>query len=94
MLRRRLARLSAGGGRRRGRPRGAPPGGPPGGSARSTPGAVVDAFLAALAGDGAEQVGALLWRHGEMLRVERARPGLTPAGKVLHLHQERTPGPE
>jgi hypothetical protein len=55
------------------------------------PGAVVDAFLAALAGDGAERVRELLWRQGEVLRVERARPRLTPAGKVLHLHQERAP---
>ena len=56
--------------------------------------ALVDAFLGALAGDGAARVRELLWRQGEMLRVERARPRLTPAGKVLHLHQERTPRPE
>jgi hypothetical protein len=58
------------------------------------PGALVDAFLAALGGDGADRVRALLWRHGEMLRVERARPRLTPAGKVLHLHQEQAPRAE
>jgi hypothetical protein len=52
-------------------------------------GALVEAFLAALAGDGADRVRELLWRHGEMLRVERTEPRLTPAGKVLHLHQER-----
>jgi hypothetical protein len=57
------------------------------------PGALVDAFFAALAGDGAERVRELLWRQGEMLHVERARPRLTAAGKVLHLHQERRPPP-
>jgi hypothetical protein len=67
---------------------------PIGGVGPLDPGALVDAFLAALAGDGAERVRALLWRHGGMLRVERARPRLAPAGKVLHLDQERTRGPE
>jgi hypothetical protein len=54
-------------------------------------GTLVDAFLTALAGDGAERVRELLWRQDEVLRVERARPRLTLAGKVLHLHQERAP---
>jgi hypothetical protein len=58
------------------------------------PGALVDAFLQALEGDGAERVRELLWRQGEMLRVERVPPRLTPAGKVLHLHQERAPRAE
>lgn len=57
------------------------------------PGALVDAFFAALAGDGAERVRELLWRQGEMFHVERARPRRTVAGKVLHLHQERRPPP-
>jgi hypothetical protein len=56
------------------------------------PAAVVDVFLAALAGSGAERVRELLWRQGEMFRVERVAPRPTPAGRVLHLHQERADG--
>jgi hypothetical protein len=53
------------------------------------PTSVVDVFLAALTGDGSDRVRELQWRQGEMLSVERSVPPLTPAGKVLHLHQER-----
>jgi hypothetical protein len=51
--------------------------------------AVVDAFLAALAGAGSDRVRELQWRQSGMLAEERSVPRLTPAGKVLHLHQER-----
>jgi hypothetical protein len=53
------------------------------------PAAVSEVFLATLAGDGAERVRELLWRQGEMPRVERSAPRQTQAGKVLHLPQER-----
>jgi len=53
------------------------------------PTSVVDVFLAALTGDGSDRVRELQWRQGEMLSVERSVPRLTPAGKVLHLDQER-----
>jgi hypothetical protein len=30
------------------------------------------------------------WRQSNLLQVERRPPYLTPAGKILHLHQQRT----
>jgi hypothetical protein len=54
------------------------------------PAAVAEAFFSAVgAGGGAEQVAALLWRDAKLLEVVRERPHTTPAGKILHLHQER-----
>jgi len=55
--------------------------------------ALVDAFLAAVGGKGADRVRELLLHQGGMLVVERAVPHPTAAGKVLHLHQERTTHP-
>ena len=53
--------------------------------------AVAEHFLAAMgAGSGPEQVATLLWRDANLLRVETARLRTTPAGKILHLHQEWT----
>lgn len=55
--------------------------------------AVAEQFLAEIgAGSGPEQVAALLWRDANLLRVETARLRTTPAGKILHLHQERGGG--
>ncbi|MDQ7858966.1 MAG: hypothetical protein QN174_06010 [Armatimonadota bacterium] len=54
------------------------------------PGAVADAFLAAIgAGPGPARVMELFWRGADMLRVERAAPLLTATGKILHLHHDR-----
>jgi hypothetical protein len=50
------------------------------------PGALTDAFLAAIgAGAGAERVTGLLWRDSGLLQVERRRPEATAGGKILHL---------
>jgi hypothetical protein len=49
--------------------------------------AVADAFLAAVgAGSGGTPLTALLWREGEVVRVERMPPAHTGSGKILHLH--------
>jgi hypothetical protein len=54
-------------------------------------GAVAAAFLAAIGpGSGVERVMGMLWNEARVLEVERRSPLATPAGKVLHLHQERT----
>jgi hypothetical protein len=51
---------------------------------------LADAFLQALAGIGdAERVAQLQWREAGWLGVRRARPQLTAAGKILHLHHRR-----
>jgi hypothetical protein len=51
---------------------------------------VASALLDALgAGNGPERVMTQLWRESGLLRVERAVPRTTPAGKILHLHQSR-----
>ena len=48
---------------------------------------VADAFLAALgSGYGGTPLTELLWREGEVLRVERTPPARTDSGKILHLH--------
>ena len=49
---------------------------------------ITDAFFAAIGSGGAARVRELQWRQGGMLRIERAPPHLTPAGKVLHLHRD------
>ena len=49
--------------------------------------AVADAFLAALGGgQGGTPLTELLWREGNVLRVERVPPARTSSGKILHLH--------
>jgi hypothetical protein len=51
---------------------------------------VADAFLSAIGGgSGIERLTELHWRQAGLLRVERDVPRVTPAGKVLHLHQPR-----
>jgi hypothetical protein len=48
---------------------------------------VAAAFLTAIGhGSGAERVTRLVWRDGNVFRVERTRPHSTAAGKILHLH--------
>ena len=54
------------------------------------PKAVVDAFMAALTGEGSDRVRELLWRQGETLAIERSVPRLASAGKVRHLHRDLT----
>ena len=47
-------------------------------------------FLSAIGhGTGVERVMGLLWQEARLLEVVRRAPLLTPAGKILHLHQER-----
>ena len=49
--------------------------------------AVADAFLAALgSGQGGTPLTELLWREGNVVRVERVPPARTSSGKILHLH--------
>jgi hypothetical protein len=56
--------------------------------------AIAAAFLSAIGGgSGVERVMGLLWHEAGVLHVERRSPILTPAGKILHLHQERAPRP-
>jgi hypothetical protein len=56
------------------------------------PRAVADALLAGLGtGSGAERIMALAWREGDVLRVERRAPYVTPSGKILHVHLRRAP---
>jgi hypothetical protein len=51
-------------------------------------------FLGALGhGSGVERVMSQLWREAGVVNVERRVPMVTPAGKILHLHQERQPTP-
>lgn len=50
--------------------------------------ALVETFLTAVGGTGADRVRDLQLRQGGMLVVERAVPRPTVAGKVLHLHRE------
>lgn len=48
---------------------------------------VADAFLSALgSGLGGTPLTELLWREGEIVRVERVAPARTESGKILHLH--------
>ena len=50
-------------------------------------GAIADAFLAAIGeGQGGTRLTELLWREGEVVRVERIPPARTSSGKILHLH--------
>ena len=56
---------------------------------------VAATFLAAIGpGSGVERVMSLLWREAGVVNVERRVPMVTPAGKILHLHQERDGRPE
>jgi hypothetical protein len=58
-------------------------------------GAVAEAFLQAIGvGSGAERVMAIDWRQAGLPLVERRAPLVTPAGKILHLHQSRPGGPQ
>jgi hypothetical protein len=53
---------------------------------------IAEAFLAAVSGgDGAARVMGLVWRDGELLRVERRPPLATSSGKILHLHSVGRP---
>ena len=48
-------------------------------------------FLNALShGGGAQKVAAEQWRDGQVLKLERRDPIMTPAAKILHLHQSKT----
>jgi hypothetical protein len=56
------------------------------------PEAVAAAFLSAIGpGSGVERLMGLVWKEARVLEVERRAPLPTRAGKILHLHQERTP---
>jgi hypothetical protein len=53
--------------------------------------AVVSVFLEALEnGGGAERVMGLMWRHANLVQIERGIPERTGSGKVQHLHVRRT----
>jgi hypothetical protein len=53
--------------------------------------AVAEAFLDAIGGgSGVERVMELAWREAGLVEVRRELPRSTPAGKILHLHEERT----
>jgi hypothetical protein len=56
--------------------------------------AIRDVFLTAIsARPGADRVMGLVWRHGDLLEVERRAPLATASGKILHLHvAARDPG--
>ncbi|MBM3764904.1 MAG: hypothetical protein FJW32_05895 [Acidobacteria bacterium] len=43
-------------------------------------------------GSDASRVMTSVWSSGDVLRIERRDPGLTQAGKLLHLHLARRPG--
>jgi hypothetical protein len=54
------------------------------------PSAVAGAFLDAIGGgSGVERVMELAWREAGLVEVRRELPRSTPAGKILHLHEER-----
>lgn len=56
--------------------------------------ALADTFLDSIgAGSGAERVMELAWREAGVLTVRRRPPFTTPAGKILHLHSQRTAAP-
>ena len=55
------------------------------------PAEVERVFLNALShGGGAQKVAAEQWRNGQVLKLERKNPIMTPAGKILHLHQAKS----
>lgn len=55
------------------------------------PGALKEVFLAAIgAGSDSERIMSLLWNDSDILEVERLAPMKTGAGKILHVHQQRT----
>jgi hypothetical protein len=53
--------------------------------------AVAETFLDAIGGgSGVERVMELAWREAGLVEVRRELPRSTPAGKILHLHEERS----
>jgi hypothetical protein len=59
------------------------------------PGEVADLFLSSLgSGSTVNRLMETMWRESGLLRVERRQPLATKAGKILHLHLMRKPGPD
>jgi hypothetical protein len=55
------------------------------------PEAVAEALIRGIsAGSGTERMMGLVWRDAKLIRVERRPPLVTPSGKILHLHLDRS----